>query len=91
MNLEQILGLALSGAGATSYYLATRQSIKAYYVGLSTQVVWVAFAFLTGALTLLVSVMVFTAVNGLGLRRALAARRAERAQADTPEGAVLAG
>lgn len=80
--MEQLWGLVLSLMGGASYYLATRQRIEAYYVGLTGQIVWTGFAIHTGQWTLIFSVVMFTAINALALRRALTARHAATAKMD---------
>lgn len=65
----------LTCAGLTSLYLAGRHDHRAWYVGLFTQCLWVAYAIATKQYGFIASVCAYSTVYALNIRRDRKKRR----------------
>lgn len=71
----QVWSWILAVSGLTSLYLAGKHDPKAWYVGLFTQCLWVAYSLISGQYGFLASTAAYSLMYVLNIRRDIKKRR----------------
>lgn len=73
----QVFSYIMVAYGVTGLWVAGNKRVAGWWIGLSAQVLWVAFALLTGYWAFIVSAAAYGAVNVRNIARWRRQRRAE--------------
>lgn len=78
MSGTQVFSFVMVAYGVTGLYIAGNKRELGWWIGLSAQVLWVAFAWMTGLWAFAFSALVYGAVNARNLARWRGERRLQR-------------